>query len=548
MRNKLVKTWHFLGSKVTTLLILDFVFGVLWFGIESGFLIVFQGFLLALQIADLGTLRLPSWYPQGLEINLLIFALYGLIRAALIGAKRIVPALAAENFAANQRNKILKKSLQYGQKSTTSEVLATFGDLTTKAGYCVQHGSIALTSFTIILLLFILSLRLAWVETILSITLLVSVMYPLRRFNKKIRKEGEGLVKEWGKANKLLGDSLKNIFLLRVYSLVEKELKKGMDKIESYGVHYSRYLYASGFIASVPVFFGLLIIAIVAFISKKYLTTDPFHFLAFLYLFLRTAQIASQMNTAITNVLFFQQPFLHLYRWTSDFKEEPLQENHVLPSKIDNQPITIQLSDVSFGYVPNQNILKNLNLSIGSGEFLLLKGPSGVGKSTIIKLMAGMEMPDSGQVQVGDLSPRDFVSMHSSSIGYVGPDPLLIAGTVRENLLYGNLQNVADEDIWISLEELGLLDVIRSFENGLNEILHEDTQLSTGQKQRLSFARAILRKPVFLILDEATANIDYDTESLIVNYLRRFKNKVTVVAISHRDSFDEVADKKVILG
>ena len=539
--------WKFLGHKVSLLVILDLFLSVIWFGVESGFLLVFQGFLAVLQVTEANVFQLPEWYPRGLETNLLLFALYGFLRGILIAGKRIVPAMASEYFAAEQRIRILRKVFQHGQKNTTSEILSLYGDIATKAGYCVQHASIAISSFLIIILLLALSFRLAWIETLISVSLLLVIMLPLRFLNRSIRKEGEGVVKEWNHANRLLVNSLKNIFLLRLYNLIEVEFKNGINKIIRYERHYTRYLLSSGFVSGVPIFFGVLIITITAFVSKKYLTTNPFHFLAFLYLFLRTAQVASQLNTAFTNVVFFQQPFRHLFLWISDFTEGDEFKNMNISSCSVPESVSIEMSDVSFEYVPGVHVLQNLSFRIEGGEFLLIKGQSGAGKSTIIKLITGMENPQIGNVLVGNLRPSDFVSKYSSSIGYVGPEPLLIAGTVRENLLYGNLYTVSDDKIWECLDALGLTDVIKLFKGGLEEVLHEDTQLSTGQKQRLSFVRAILRAPIFLILDEATANIDYQTEVLIVNFLKSLKSKVTIVAISHRESFDQIADKRIRL-
>jgi ABC-type multidrug transport system fused ATPase/permease subunit len=546
MLNKINRTYNFIGKHVAILLVIDFFVGVFWFAIESGFLVVFQGFLLSINLLSIDTIKLPVWYPKDLYSNLLIISFYGLIRAVLTGAKKVVPAMAAQVFAGDQRIKILASSFFLVDRRSTSEIVGAFGELANKASQYVLHGSHMLSSLAVTVLLLLLSLRLAPLETICSMFLLVVVMLPLRGFNKRIRKNGEGVVREWDSVNKVLVEGIKNIFLLRLYNLTSTEYSNGVGRLKAYESHRTRYQLISAVITSAPLFLGLIIIAFVTFFSRKYFSTDPYHFVAFLYLFMRLAQNLSQLNSSWSSMSFYKESFIKLYSWT------PVSAGHETVSSSVNSsefisPVEIQMRDVSFGYNPSLEILNNFNVTVRPGGFLLLKGPSGVGKSTLIKLLTSMEVPSKGEILIDGKSPSHFLKFNSESIGYVGPEPFLVPGTVRENLLYGKRTNVTDDEIRESLTAMGMQEVINAFPGKLDEKLHEETQLSTGQKQRLSFARAILRRPSLLILDEATANIDFKTELFIINFLKSISGKVTIVAVSHRDSFNDIASISITM-
>lgn len=548
MLKKLKNAYKFLGKQVALLMALDFFIGVMWFMAESGFLFVFQGFLLSINLLSLESIKLPNWYPVDLTSNLIILTFYGLMRAFLIGAKKVIPAMASQAFALDQRRNILGTSFFLNEKRSTAESLGSFGELVNKASQFVLHGSHALSSVAVAVLLVGFSLKLAWIETLVSIGLLVLVMLPLRGFNKRIRKNGEGVVREWNNVNKVLVDGIKNIFLLRLYHLTGFEFENGVLRLKAYETHRNRYLLISAVITSAPLFLGLLIISVVTFLSRKYLMTPPLHFVAFLYLFLRQAQNLSQLNTSLSSMLFYKDSFLGLYKWAPSESWEPhnqtLRHSTIVRSKTN---VEIEVLNLRFGYSRDQVILRDLSIHIKPGELALIKGPSGVGKSTLVKIIVGMEDPQEGIVKINGVSAQDFMKENYERVAYVGPEPFLIPGTVRENLSYGNFRTLSDDEIWQSLQVLSMDKTVQSMTKSLDEHLHEETQLSTGQKQRLSFARAVLRKPILLILDEATANIDYQTEQIILDYLKRSKSKMTVIAISHRESFDELADKRILM-
>ncbi len=540
---------EFVGGKVMGLVTANFLLGVLWFFVELSFLFVIQGFLLAIGFLDSPKAKFPDWYPTDLTSSLLILMVYGLLRTTVNGLKNMVPVLVSEVFAVEQRRKIIRLSFFSDHKKSTSDILSAFGELTTKSGTFLQHSSNVLGLSVAVLLLVGLSFRLAPIEALMGYGALAAIMLPFRRLNRKVGVFGERLVDEWRQVNKVLVEGLRNLFLLRVYRLLGVEYTKGDHALQSYEKQYTQYMSVATLISGFPLFAGMAIVAGVTLISKNYLQTDPAHYVAFLYIFLRAATNASFLSISLSEVLFYRGVFRSLQSLFGDSGAMPLQQSRVGESSTETlPPVSVQFKEVDFAYLEGQPIVRQLSLDLKPGQFLLVKGPSGAGKSTIIKLMVGLLKPEKGEVKVDNMQPSDFIEERATSIGYVGPEPYMVHGTVRENLLYGLGISRTDKEIWQCLESVSMVEPIQAQAKGLDELLNEETQLSTGQKQRLALARALLRRPRLLILDEATANIDMATEKLIVQYLQNIKSQVTVVAISHRDSFDTLADLKIVVG
>jgi len=273
-------------------------------------------------------------------------------------------------------------------------------------------------------------------------------------------------------------------------------------------------------------------------LSKHFFQTPPVYLVAFLYLFIRSAQLSSNLKAAISGAMFHEQAFRSMQPYLASRSGNRAKIECVSSSVAS---IQIKVDSVSFSYTEGQKLISDLTFSSNTGDFILVKGPSGVGKSTLLQLLLGFENPKEGSVTIAGLSPNEFLSSHAASIGYVGPEAFLATGTIKTNLCYGNQYNPSDEELWAALDRVGLKSTISRNSLGLETPIQTDVALSTGQKQRLSLARALLRQPTLLILDEATANIDLETERSIKEVLVALKPRPTIVAISHRDSFDDAA-------
>ena len=204
----------------------------------------------------------------------------------------------------------------------------------------------------------------------------------------------------------------------------------------------------------------------------------------------------------------------------------------------------IEFDDVSFKYPDgDEYILEHFNLKIPHGSNIAIVGQTGAGKSTLVNLVCRFYEPTSGRVLIDgkDARERSQLWLHSS-IGYVLQTPHLFSGTVRENLLYGN-PNATDEDIMKALRLVSAEGVVEKLEKGLDSDVGEGgDMLSTGEKQLLSFVRAILADPAILVLDEATASVDTLTEKKIQSAISEIIKGRTTLMIAHRLSTVRDAD------
>lgn len=204
----------------------------------------------------------------------------------------------------------------------------------------------------------------------------------------------------------------------------------------------------------------------------------------------------------------------------------------------------IEFRDVTFRYPDGEEfVLNHFNLKIPFGTNLAIVGETGAGKSTLVNLICRFFEPTEGTVLIDgkDIRDRSLLWLHSA-IGYVLQTPHLFSGTVRENLTYGNL-TATDEEIYHALDLVSARNLVEKLENGLDTDVGEGGDLlSAGEKQLISFARAIISNPKILILDEATASVDTMTEQKIQSAISRVIQGRTSVVIAHRLSTIQNAD------
>jgi ATP-binding cassette subfamily B protein len=209
----------------------------------------------------------------------------------------------------------------------------------------------------------------------------------------------------------------------------------------------------------------------------------------------------------------------------------------------------VTYDDVSFSYSgEDEPVLRDVDFEAEPGELVGLVGPTGAGKTTLMKLLLRFYDPDSGSVRIDGVDVQD-ASLESlrESIGYVSQEPFLFHGTVRDNIAYG-VREADDEEILAAARTAGALEFIDELPEGLDTMVGErGVKLSGGQRQRVSIARAVLKDPDILVLDEATSHVDNETEVLIKDSLDDLIADRTAFAIAHRLSTVRGADSILVL-
>jgi len=207
----------------------------------------------------------------------------------------------------------------------------------------------------------------------------------------------------------------------------------------------------------------------------------------------------------------------------------------------------IEFKNVNFYYKEGEHIIKNLSFIINPGEHVAFVGPTGSGKTTIIRLLCRLYEPQSGKILIDDVDIKNIpIATLRSMLGVVLQDTFIFSGNVADNLkLNANIDNLELENI---CKELGLNSLLKKLPEGLNTFLRErGGNLSSGERQLLSVARVAIRNPIVLIMDEATAFMDPSTEATLQKDLERILTKRTALVIAHRLATIESSDKILVL-
>ncbi len=216
--------------------------------------------------------------------------------------------------------------------------------------------------------------------------------------------------------------------------------------------------------------------------------------------------------------------------------------------EIKNIEKEIKFENISFSYKNKKDIFKNINFSIEKGKTTAIVGTSGGGKTTIVNLIARLFDPDDGRITIDGIDLKEIkYSSLINLMGMVSQDTFIFNGTIKENIIFG-LKDVSNERFFEAVKLANAHEFINHFPEGYETAVGDKgLKLSGGQRQRLAIARAILRDPQILILDEATSSLDYHSEALVQSAINIASKNRTVIVIAHRLSTVINADKIIVL-
>jgi len=361
------------------------------------------------------------------------------------------------------------------------------------------------------------------------------------KFTSKIATRYEKIRQTIETLNSNLSNSISGILNVKSFTRENKELERITDSsLEVKSANYHAIKLSAAFIPiiRIAILFGFTATLLIG----GFLALDGEIKVAMYSVLLFITQRLLWPLTELGDTFDLYQRAMASFRRIYSLKTEipEIQDGDINFEKLENQ---ISLQDVNFSYVENFNVLNQVSLTIKSGKTTAIVGSTGSGKSTLIKLLLRLYEINSGKILYDDIELKDFkLSTLREKIGLVSQDVFLFEGTVFENIAYGNL-NATEEEIWDAAKQSEAIDFINDLPNKENTIVGERGQkLSGGQRQRISIARAILKNPEILILDEATSSVDNETEAAIQRSLDVLKQDRTVIVIAHRLSTIRNAD------
>ncbi len=371
-------------------------------------------------------------------------------------------------------------------------------------------------------------------------------------FNRKIREINSKIT---GNFNEGITGA-KSIKTLVVEDTINEDFQKDTTEMQNISVRSTRY---SAAFSSLVTMMGSVALAIVLWQGGQ-ITLQGVMLIGTLSVFMNYAiNMLEPIQSIITTISALIAIQVNIERYTklletesdvADTKEVIAKYGDTFHPKKENwEPLhgDVEFKDVSFQYPDgNEMVLENFNLKVPQGTNVAIVGETGAGKSTLVNLVCRFFEPTKGQVLIDgkDARERSQLWLHSN-IGYVLQTPHLFSGSVRDNLKYGN-PDATDEQIWQALKLVDAEAVVNKMDHGLDSEVGEGGDLlSTGEKQLLSFARAILSDPRILVLDEATASIDTLTEKAIQDAIFTVIQGRTSFVIAHRLS--TIVDADVIL-
>ncbi|ABO17210.1 ABC transporter ATP-binding protein [Prochlorococcus marinus] len=498
----------------------------------------------------------------GQSINAIILTLFitVIFRLVLQGYQTYNIQAVGQRLTARIRRELfdhsISLSLRYHDKMPVGKLLTRLTNDVDALAEVFGSGAVGVIADFVSLI--VISLTMLSIDRGLAILLLLTqipVSYFIIWLQKRYRKANYQVREELSQLN---SDFQENLQGLEVVQMFRREAFNS-KKFSNTGVAYKKAVNGTIFYdSSISAFIEWISLAAVSLVLAVggYLVTSGNIGLGTLTTFILYSQRLFEPLRQLAERFTQIQGGLTAVERINELLDEEIQiqdsisaRNFAKDAQTANKKFTgkIEFKNVNFSYKEGEHILKNLSFLINPGEHVAFVGPTGSGKTTIIRLLCRLYEPQSGQILIDDINIKDIpIATLRNMLGVVLQDTFIFSGNVADNLkLNANIDNLELENL---CKELGLTGLLKKLPEGLNTFLRErGGNLSSGERQLLSVARVAIRNPVILIMDEATAFMDPSTEATLQKDLERILTKRTALVIAHRLATIESSDKILVL-
>lgn len=395
-----------------------------------------------------------------------------------------------------------------------------------------------------VFLMMILNWRLSLIVflTVPFVTLLT------RYFGNKIRKLARGVQDDLADSTAIAEDALGAIRIVKAFAREVFEVDRYSDAVEQLFERSRKKIFLSSiFWSSIGMLFMITLVIIFWYGGKEVLADrlSPGDLVAFIFYAFSIARSISQMSRLYTSI--------NSAVGASDRIFEMLNEQPEVEDQIDAKPLpsligSVSFENVTFAYEGNRVVLQNISFEVVEGQTIAIVGPSGAGKTTLVNLIPRFFDPQQGKIRIDQTDIKEVQKKSlREQIAIVPQDVHLFGTSIRENIRYGKLE-ATDQQIRAAAHAANAWQFISDLPQGLDAMIGEKgVKLSGGQRQRLAIARALLKNPRILLLDEATASLDSESEAQVQEALERLMQNRTTFIIAHRLSTVRNADRILVL-
>lgn len=484
-------------------------------------------------------------------ILLTLLILY-IISAIFNYIQGIVVAKISAKYTLELRKKVNRKMeklpLKYFDKKSHGEVLSL---ITNDIDKISQNLSYALTE-TVTCIIAVLGMLIMMFSINVTMTLAIIIILPICMIlTAKIASKGqkyftlrqEGLAKVDTKVEEML----RNHNIVKVFNSEDKILKEFNKENEMLADSTWKSNFIGGIMHPIMMLIGNLSYVVIAFLGGLFVIQGKIT-VGNIQSFITYAKNFTNPIGSLASIMTELESMIAASERVEDYLSEEEEKKVENPVPLNNVQGNITFDHVKFGYDENKIIIKDFTAHIESGKKIAIVGPTGSGKTTLVKLLMRFYDVNSGNILIDGINIKDVERASlRKNIGMVLQDTWLYSGTIMENIRYGRL-DATDDEVITSAKEAQVHHFIQTLPDSYNlEINEETSNISEGQKQLLTIARAILKNPKILILDEATSSVDTRTEELIQKAMDTLMKGRTSFIIAHRLSTIKNADLILVL-